>query len=175
MPVFPVLLVLCGRTWPLAGDPPRRRDGDPRPRARGLAAWAVALALAPGCKSDGTQASSIPPAAAYDAPCDFAGEWIGEVEGQVGTLTITALGTGRYRGLYEGEDVAVEYVLLLQQDLVPVGGDSILGNRAVFTWQDGRGGRGEGWLLINREDSALTGAFGEQGLIDRSWTFIRVE
>jgi hypothetical protein len=133
----------------------------------------LALVLAPGCKDDGTQASSIPPAAAYETPSDFAGEWIGEVEGQVGTLTITSLGPGRYRGLYEGEDIEIDYVLLLEQDLV--GNQAMPGNRTLFTWQDGRGGRGEGWLLINREDSALTGAFGERGLLERPWTFIRVE
>lgn len=125
-------------------------------------------------------ASTVPPAEAYDTPCDFAGQWLGEVEGQVGTLTITPLGSGRYRGLYEGEDVKVEYVLLLEQDLVPLAGTTLAGttiasNRALFKWQDGRGGQGDGWLLINREDSALTGAFGEKGLLERPWTFIRVE
>lgn len=166
------------RSRPL--EPPvgnlRRHLGGPRARARVLAGLLVAAAvLAPGCKDDGTQASSIPPAEAYDAPSDFAGQWLGEVEGQVGTLTITPLGPGRYRGLYEGEDVKVDYVLLLEQDLVPLGGTTVAGNRALFKWQDGRGGQGEGWLLINREDSALTGAFGERGLLERPWTFIRVE
>jgi hypothetical protein len=136
----------------------------------------VALVLAPGCKDDGTQPmSAIPPAEAYDTPSNFKGEWIGEVEGQVGTLTVTWLGNGRYRGIYKGEDVEIDYVLLLEQDLVPASGTTVPGNRALFTWQDGHGGRGEGWLLINREDSALTGAFGEQGSIERPWTFIRVE
>lgn len=135
----------------------------------------MALALAPGCKDDGTQATSIPPAEAYESPSDFSGEWIGEVDGEVGTLTVSPLGPGRYRGLYEGEALAIDYVLLLEQDLVPVGDGTFAGNRAVFTWQDGHGGRGEGWLLINREDSALTGAFGERGLLERPWTFIRVE
>lgn len=168
-------LVLSCRTRPRAGDPPRRRAGGPPPGAGTLAAWLLSLVLAPGCKDDGTQAATMPPAEAYETPSDFSGEWIGEVEGQVGTLTISSLGPGRYRGRYEGEDVKVDYVLLLEQDLLPMGSDSIPGNRAVFTWQDGRGGRGEGWLLINREDSALTGAFGERGLLERPWTFIRVE
>lgn len=153
---------------------PRRACGlGSRLRAR-VVAWGVLAAALPGC-DDGQQVASIPPAEAYDAPSDFSGEWLGEVEGQVGTLTISSLGAGRYRGLYEGEDVAIEYVLLLEQDMVPMGSAAIAGNRTTFTWQDGRGGRGEGWLLINREDSALTGAFGERGLIERPWTFIRVE
>jgi hypothetical protein len=175
MPVFPVPLVLCGHTQPRVGDPPPRRTTVPSPVPRTLAAWALLLLLAPACKDDGTQPASMPPAEAYETPSSFAGEWLGEVEGQVGTLTITPLGAGRYRGRYEGEDVEIDYVLLLEQDLVPVGSDTIPGNRAVFTWQDGRGGRGEGWLLVNREDSALTGAFGERGLLERPWTFIRVE
>jgi len=162
--------VLSGHTQPRAGGPPRQAAGGSR-RAPLLAGWAVALALASGCKDDGTQTSTIPPAEAYETPSEFTGEWIGEVDGQVGSLTITPLGPGRYRGLYAAEGVDIEYVLLLQQDLVQL----VPGNRALFTWQDGRGGRGEGWLLINREDSALTGAFGERGLIDRPWTFIRVE
>jgi hypothetical protein len=167
--------MLCGRTLPHAGDSRRRRAPGSRARVGALAGVTLALALASGCRDDGTEAASIPPAAAYETPSNFAGEWIGEVEGEVGTLTITSLGTGRYRGLYEGEDIEIDYVLLLEQDLVAVGSDSMPGNRAVFKWQDGRGGRGEGWLLINREDSALTGAHGDHGMLDRPWTFIRVE
>lgn len=168
-------VVLCGRPKPHAGSPPGSRAIASWPRARLGLGLVLALALAPACKDDGTQASSIPPAAAYDAPSSFAGEWIGEVDGQVGTLTITPLGPARYRGLYEGEDVEIDYVLLLEQDLVPSGSDPMPANRALFTWQDGHGGRGEGWLLVNREDSALTGAFGERGMMDRPWTFIRVD
>ena len=100
---------------------------------------------------------------------------MGEADRTVGTLEISSLGTGRYRGYFHGDDVEAEYVLLLQQDDVSVGDQAIPGNRATFNWQDGRGGRGEGWMLINREDSALTGAFGAQGMMDRELTFIRVE
>ena len=139
---------------------------------RGLA---LLLALVPACKPGTAPPVSIPPAAAYDAPSDFQGQWLGEVEGEVGTLSITPLGPGRYRGLYEAEAVEIRYVLSMTQDMMPVGEQSIAANRATFTWQDGHGGRGEGWLLINREDSALTGAFGERGELDRAWTFIRVE
>lgn len=177
MPVFRVHLVLSRSSKPVAGDPRERAATGSSWRARvlaGLVSLVAPLVLA-GCKDDGTAPSSFPPAAAYDTPSDFAGEWIGEVEGQVGTLTITPLGPGRYRGLYEGEDVKVEYVLLLEQDLVPLAGTTVAGNRALFKWQDGRGGQGDGWLLINREDSALTGAFGEKGMLERPWTFIRVE
>lgn len=114
----------------------------------------------------------MPKAEAYDAPSRFEGEWVGEVDGTIGTLKVSPLGKGRYRGIYEAEDGRAEYVLLLEQDVVMVGETSVLGNRTTFTWQDGRGARGEGWMLINRGASALTGALGEQGLLDRSLTFV---
>ncbi len=166
--------MLRARPQPRAGDLRRSCVSALRTRAFALV-WVAAVVLTSACKHDGATASSVPEAEAYDAPSDFAGTWIGEVEGQVGTLTISSLGPGRYRGRYEGEAVAVDYVLLLEQDLMPLGAGLLPGNRALFTWQDGRGGRGEGWLLINREDSALTGAFGERGLLERPWSFIRVE
>lgn len=153
----------------------RRRRGR---GIRGPARWGAAVLgalVVVGCKSGPVTPVSVPPAAAYDAPSSFAGQWLGEVDGEVGTLTIEPLGPGRYRGLYEGEAVEIDYVLSLTQDMVAVGEQEIAANRALFDWQDGRGGRGEGWLLINREDSALTGAFGERGQLDRPWTFIRVE
>ena len=46
---------------------------------------------------------------------------------------------------------------------------------STFTWQNGLGSRGKGWLLINREDTALTGSFGygvaTEGLGE--WSFER--
>ena len=50
-------------------------------------------------------------------------------------------------------------------------------NQVLFTWQDGRGSLGNGWLLINREDTALTGEFGydPDTIGAGSWTFIRIE
>ncbi len=119
--------------------------------------------------------TSVPPAEAYDVASDFTGQWRGEIDGEVGLLEIKSLGQGRYRGLYEGQNVRIEYVLLLEQDLVPTGQSELPGNRAVFTWQDGHGGRGDGWLLINRADTALTGVSGERGTPEHQWTFIRAE
>lgn len=128
-----------------------------------------------GCDVTHQPAAPIPPAEAYDLPSDFGGVWVGEADGTVGALEITSLGGGRYRGYFQGDDVELEYVLVLEQDPVQIGEQLIPGNRATFSWQDGRGGRGDGWFLINREDSALTGAFGAQGMMDRDLTFIRVE
>jgi len=148
-----------------------------RPRMRSVLRWCSAglLAMGVACKVEGMPMASVPPAEAYDLPSDFAGRWRGEVNGQMGTLRIDALGEGRYRGLYDGQEVPIDYVLLLQQDTVTVGQSEMLGNRALFTWQDGHGGRGEGWMLIDREGSALTGESGEQGDLDRQWAFIRAE
>ncbi|MEX1363470.1 MAG: hypothetical protein AB1Z98_10110 [Nannocystaceae bacterium] len=142
-----------------------------------LARWALTLGLAAtGCDVGHQPAAPIPPAEAYDSPSDFSGIWVGEADGTVGTLEISPLGgSNRYRGYFEGDDVKLEYVLLLEQTEVGDAGHVMAGNRTTFTWQDGRGGRGDGWMLINREDSALTGSFGAQGMMDRELTFIRVE
>lgn len=118
---------------------------------------------------------TLPPAESYDVPSNFAGIWVGEADGAAGTLEVEAVSEGRYHGVYTGDDAEIEYDLELEQDLVPSGETTIAGNRVTFTWTDGHGGEGQGWLLINREDSALTGALGDRGLMDRSLTFIRVE
>jgi hypothetical protein len=138
-------------------------------------ALAVA-ATATACDKDGETAPPLPPAEAYDRPSDFSGDWIGEVETTEGTLTITPLGAARYRGVYEVDGAPIRYVLALEQTMLDVSGAPVPSNRVVFTWQDGRGGRGEGWLLINRENTALTGEFGEgAGHTGGAWTFIRLE
>ena len=49
-------------------------------------------------------------------------------------------------------------------------------NLVEFTWQDGHGDRGAGWLLVNREGSALTGTYGRgEGNTDGAgtWTFMK--
>ena len=120
--------------------------------------------------------SSAPMAEAYGEPSDFAGEWVGESNGVLGALKIKSLGPGRYYGQFAGDDGQTRFVINMQQPLVsPVGGgDLLLGNLVRFTWQDGRGGRGDGWVLINPEDSALTGEIrvGSQG---HAMGFVRVD
>ena len=136
----------------------------------------AAIATAAACDKDGETTLPLPPAEAYDQPSDFSGDWIGEVEATEGTLTISRLGPARYRGVYEVDGTPIRYVLALEQTMVEQGGAQVPANRVVFTWQDGRGGRGEGWLLVNRENTALTGEFGEgAGHIGGAWTFIRLE
>ena len=80
-------------------------------------------------------------------------------------------------GSFVTVDGAVEYTLLLDHTYVDTDeGGEVPSNRAVFTWQDGLGSRGKGWLLINQEDTALTGSFGygtaTTGL--GQWSFERV-
>lgn len=120
--------------------------------------------------------SSAPMAEAYDKPSDFAGEWVGESNGVLGALKIRSLGPGRYYGQFAGDDGQTRFVCNMQQPLVaPVeDAEPLLGNLVRFTWQDGRGGRGDGWVLINPEDSALTGEIrvGNQG---HAMDFVRVD
>lgn len=143
---------------------------------RRLAACLWLLACEPG---GGTRPpADLPAAEVYEAPPDFSGTWIGEVESTSGTLKIQALGEGRFYGSYKVEGVNVRYVIALEQSMRPPegAGEPVPTNRCTFTWQDGRGGRGTGWLLINRESSALTGAFGEgAGHTGGMWSFIRRE
>src|SRR5688572_24309784 len=137
---------------------------------------AVLACIAKGCDGEGGTNPPMPPAEVFDEPSDFAGEWIGEVEATEGTLVITKLAPDKYRGIYEVEGMKLKYVLAMSQTMVDVAGTPTASNRVTFTWQDGRGGRGVGWLLINRERTALTGEFGEgAGHSGGGWTFIRVE
>lgn len=118
----------------------------------------------------------MPPAEVYDDAPDFSGEWAGKVADMNGSLDIDAIGGGVYRGVYRGQVAGLRYILRLEQTTLddPDTGRSRPTNRITFTWQDGRGGRGTGWLMINRGSSALTGAFGEgAGHTGGTWTFVR--
>ena len=116
----------------------------------------------------------MPPAEVYDDAPVFAGVWEGAVDDVEGTLRLDRISDGTYRGLYRSSALSVEYILKCEQTIEDEAGQPT--NRLVFTWQDGRGGRGTGWLLINRDSSALTGAFGEgAGHVGGTWTFLRDE
>jgi hypothetical protein len=122
--------------------------------------------------------STLPPAEVYGLPSNFEGEWMGEVAESNGVLSIARLGEGVYRGIYRAEGQPLEFVLAMEQpSAVASDGREGPSNLVSFTWQDGRGGRGKGWLLINREDSALMGAFGrgEDHGNYGEWNFIRLE
>lgn len=130
-----------------------------------------------GCARTATRVEPIyPEATVYDRDPQFIGEWVGEVGGVWGILTLGELEPHRYFGSFTADDGSVEYVLMLEQSLVRDDrGAEAPSNRVTFTWQDGLGGRGRGWLLVNREDTALTGSYGYdnavQGLGD--WTLMR--
>ncbi len=135
---------------------------------------AVACLVCATCASAPAAVASFPPAEVWNPVSRFEGQWLGEVADVPGTLQISPLGEGRYYGRFAGENIALEYVLSLQQRVQ----DGVPTNLSTMTWQDGRGGRGAGWLLINREDTALAGSFGRgekrtEGL--GTWTFIRLE
>ena len=136
----------------------------------------AALGLA-ACSGGGPD-ETTPPAHLYADPVSFVGEWLGEVSGIMGTLRVDELEPLRYRGHFRAEDEPMELVLAMERVQMPGPGESLRPtNQVLFTWQDGRGGRGAGWLLINREDTALTGEYGydpSRGGAG-SWTFIRVE
>ncbi|MEZ4452475.1 MAG: hypothetical protein R3B09_23630 [Nannocystaceae bacterium] len=132
----------------------------PRLLALTIAALAIAACDTAGSSGGGTVA---PAAETYGRPSAFEGKWLGESDGIPGTLEIQRLGDLRYYARFSDEERSTFYVANLQQAKVPPDEEGIAGNLVKFTWQDGRGGTGSGWLLINREDSALTGMFGYGG------------
>lgn len=138
----------------------------------------VVFILASGCAGGLASGPPLPEAEAYAAPSDFAGVWVGEIGGILGTLRVDPLGSGRYYGLYEADGEPVRYVLKMEQAMAPdADAEPRPANRVSFTWQDGRGALGHGWLLINREDTALTGEFGygDSHAGGGSWAFVRIE
>ncbi len=145
--------------------------------------WLAALACLLACPGTPTGSgtgggvmTNYPPASVYEVDPLFEGEWTGDVDGLPGTLTIGELDERAYFGSFVTDDHSTEYTLLLEHTYVETeeGGEAP-SNRTIFTWQDGLGSRGKGWLLINREDTALTGSFGygvaTEGL--GQWSFVR--
>lgn len=138
--------------------------------------FTAALVLA-ACKTTSGEPTdpTAPVAEAYDHGSDFAGAWVGESNGVLGLLEVRSLGPGRYYGKFTSDDNLTRFVVNMRQPLVAVregAAAPLPGNLVQFTWQDGRGGKGQGWVLINPGDSALAGeihAGGESG----PWTFVR--
>jgi hypothetical protein len=148
------------------------------PRMPRLVRAALLLALVGGCQRGGVRADAIdvaaPVAEVYpEGASDFAGEWVGESAGVFGSLTIQRLATDRYYGTFTSDDGLTRFVCNMRQVMAtpPSGGAMLPGNLVVFTWHDGRGGRGQGWVLINRAGSALSGEVRFGG----AWDFVRVD
>lgn len=155
-----------------------------RLRLATFTAVAFVIGAVGGC-TPRTATPSYPPAQGYAVGSDFAGVWVGEVNGIAGELSVQRMGSQRYYGYFRGESKQARYTLALDQQAIADGeeaqaklkGTGTASNLCLFTWQDGHGGRGAGWLLINREDSALTGTFGRNTAHSGvgQWTFIRAE
>lgn len=137
---------------------------------------AAVLTLAGCLPANGSESidPSVPDAEAYERGSDFAGAWVGESNGVLGVLEVKSLGPGRYYGKFTSDDRLTKFVCNMQQPLVVAssGSDKLPGNLVRFSWQDGRGARGEGWVLINPGDSALTGEI-RAGRDAGPWTFVR--
>jgi hypothetical protein len=139
---------------------------------------ALLVALAAGCDRGGSETASVtaPAAEVYpEGASDFSGEWVGESAGVFGTLKVKRLAADRYYAQFSSDDGLVRFVCNLRQARATPrdGGEVRPANLALFDWQDGRGGRGSGWVLINREDSALSGEIHYGGL--GAWDFVRVD
>jgi hypothetical protein len=137
----------------------------------------VVAALALGC--DKEHPPQLPNAEVYEKPVAVNGEWRGEVGGLAGTLDLTPLGRDRYRGVFEASGRSMLYVLNVVHVRAPgPDGAPMPSNLMRFDWQDGRGDRGAGWLLVNEDGSTITGSFGRgDGNTDGAgeWTMVRGE
>lgn len=138
-------------------------------------ALTAALALV-GCDREGGTSAVYPPAEAYDRAPQFVGTWRGQVGELSGELRIGELGPRRYFANFTSDNRRLELALLLDQSLAEAeGGASLPSNRLLFTWQDGEGSRGHGWLKITLAGDRLAGSSGPLESIDgTSWNFERV-
>lgn len=148
-----------------------------RTRSLGHGLWWLLCACAvAGCRPNrgAVDAAPVPPAEVLETPAEFVGRWRGQVEEQEGELRITSLSADGtiFRAVYRAQGLGTQYILkCTRRDL----GEAPT-NQLTFTWQDGRGGEGTGWLMINRDGTAITGAFGQGGAHDGgTWTFSRAD
>lgn len=135
---------------------------------------AIACCSAAGCGFVNA-GPSHPPPEVYESPSDFSGRWRGEVDGAAGTLQVDRLSKGRYYGNFHAKG-GKRYILSMVQEQAAEGeAEPELANVCAFTWIDGRGSEGSGWLLINREDTTITGTFGRGSATSGMgvWTFVR--
>lgn len=121
----------------------------------------------------------LPPAEVFDQVGEIAGSWRGEVAGVSGRLEVEPLGSTHYRGMFEADVLVRRYVLNIERIYAASSdGGKRPSNLVRFDWQDGRGDLGSGWLLMNRDASALTGAFGRGEDVTEgagTWTFLRAD
>ena len=150
----------------------RAHEGSPHH----LWGWLLCACAVLGCNPNrgAVSAAPVPPAEVFETTPEFVGRWRGQVEEQEGELRITPLSADGsiFRGVYRAQGLDTQYILkCVRREL----GEAPT-NQLTFTWQDGRGGEGTGWLMINRDGTAITGAFGQGGAHDGgTWTFSRAE
>jgi hypothetical protein len=134
----------------------------------------VAL-LVTGCPRAAGSAAVYPPAVPHDVDEEFPGTWKGTVENLSGVLEIGELGEGEYSAHFEDEFETIEFTLLLERTVVENGTALAPSNLSKFRWQDGEGGRGLGWLLVDADGRHLTGSSGYLDATDghAAWTFTR--
>lgn len=173
----PIAAGFVGQLAVASASPCRCRGAVVARWLRAILGLSVPCGLLLACARAATQTQPIyPDAVVYERDPQFVGEWVGEVGAVWGILTLGELEEHRYFGSFVADDGSVEYVLLLEQSLLadPRGALSP-SNRVTFTWQDGLGGRGRGWLLINREGTALTGSYGYDNAVEGlgDWTLMR--
>jgi len=125
---------------------------------RALLGCLVVLGGSPACTGlTGGPGLALPVAEAYPTPSEFRGRWLGESDDSLGFLEIQELGGGRYYGRFSSDDRLRKYVANMTQIMAIDGEEQVPGNVLRFTWQDGRGGVGSGWLMVDEDSSALTG------------------
>ncbi len=141
---------------------------------KGLLGFAGLGVLA--CDREGGSQAIYPEAEPYEAAAGFVGTWRGRVGEYEGQLRVGELSQGRYFGNFAAADGRLELALLMDQSLVTSdAGATLPSNRALFTWQDGAGNRGHGWLKIASKGDALSGSSGELESIDGwAWQLSRV-
>ncbi len=123
-----------------------------------MSAILVLVLLGAGLQCGPSGSSLVVPAAeAYAETSEFPGRWRGESDDSLGFLEIEALGEVRYYGRFSSDDTLTKYVANMTQETVLLGDESVPANVLRFTWQDGRGGVGSGWLMIDEGSRALTG------------------
>ena len=134
----------------------------------------AALALWSGC--DKTRAPELPPAEVYDSPVVITGGGTARSVASAASCASTSSTAALPRHV-RGVTTGRQYVMNMRQVEATAGDGKLAPSNLVeFTWQDGHGDRGAGWLLVNRAGSALTGSFGHgEGVTDGagSWTFVR--
>ena len=116
-----------------------------------------------------------PDAEAYSAAPVFEGSWRGRISDWEGELLVGELSARKYFGNFSSAVGNKEIAVLFEQSVaVNANGASLPSNRLVFTWQDGQGQRGKGWVKIDEAGRRLEGSAGfNESIEGQRWSFER--